>query len=206
MSVDRRGRDDVVWASRKRGRAARGAVAAAALAAVVGSTLLATPAVAANSDIGYPTFAGSPTPVPATGVEYQPGGQLQAIFDADAASGAGASTENDFWIDEMLARTGTAGSHGDNNQWLFTRGRAVFMKEHAPGTLGFGGQLAYWESIDGRAGYTITAQVGGAEVALTEDTAQRKQTPSYWRSVFTARRGRARGRADEVHHRRRTCS
>ena len=158
-------------------------MAAAALAAVVGSTLLATPAVAANSDIGYPTFAGSPTPVPATGVEYQPGGQLQAIFDADAAAGAGASTENDFWIDEMLARTGTAGSHGDNNQWLFTRGRAAFMKEHAPGTLGFGGQLAYWESIDGRAGYTITAQVGGADVALTEDTAQRKQTPSYWRSV-----------------------
>jgi hypothetical protein len=175
--------DDVVWASKRRGRGARGALAAAAIAAVVGSTLLATPAVADNSDIGYPTFAGSPNPVPDTGVEYTPGGQLQAIFDADAAAGAGTSTENDFWIDEMLARTGTAGSFDDNNQWLFTRGRAAFMKEHSPGVLGFGGQLAYWESIDGRGGYTITAQVGGADVALTEDTTLRKQTPSYWRSV-----------------------
>ena len=161
----------------------RGALAATAIAAIVGSTLLATPAVAANSDIGYPAFSGSPTPVPATGVDYTPAGQLQAIFDADVAAGAGSSPENDFWFDEMLARTGTAGSFDDNNQWLFTRGRAAFMKEHAPGALGFGGQLAYWESIDGRSGYTITARVGGADVALTEDTAQRKQTPSYWRSV-----------------------
>ena len=176
--------DDVVWASRERGRgASRGALAAAAIAAIVGSTLLATPAVAANSDIGYPTFSGSETPVPATGVEYTPAGQLQSIFDADLAGGAGSSPENDFWFDEMLARTGTAGSFDDDNQWLFTRGRAAFMKEHTPGALGFGGQLAYWESIDGRSGYTITARVGGADVALTEDTAQRKQTPSYWRSV-----------------------
>ena len=79
----------MVWESRRRGRASRGALAAAAIAAVVGSALLATPAVAENSDIGYPTFAGSPTPVPSTGVEYQPGGQLQAIFDADAASEPG---------------------------------------------------------------------------------------------------------------------
>ena len=157
--------DDVVWASRERGRgAARGALAAAAIAAVVGSTLLATPAVAANSDIGYPTFSGSPNPVPARASSTSPAGQLQSIFDADAAAGAGSSTENDFWFDEMLARTGTAGSFGDDNQWLFTRGRAAFMKEHTPGALGFGGQLAYWESIDGRIGYTITAQVGGADV------------------------------------------
>ena len=86
-------------------------------------------------------------------------------------------------MDEMLARTGDAGSFGDNNQWLFTRGRAAFMKEHNPAALGFGGQLAYWESIDGRSGYTIVARVGGNEVGLTEDIAQRKQTPSYWRSV-----------------------
>lgn len=175
--------DDVVWATRRRGRGARGALATAAIAAVVGSTLLATPAFAANSDIGYPTFTGSEQPIPDTGVEYTPAGQLQAIFDADLAAGAGMSTETDFWFDEMLARTGTAGSHGDNNQWIFTRGRAAFMKEHSPGSLGFAGQLAYWESIDGRGGYTITALVGGANVALTEDTAQRKQTPSYWRSV-----------------------
>ena len=98
--------DEVVWVSKRRRRGARGALAAAAIAAVVGSTLLATPAVADNSDIGYPSFAGSPTPVPDTGVEYTPAGQLQAIFDADVAAGAGTGTDNDFWIDEMLARTG----------------------------------------------------------------------------------------------------
>lgn len=170
-----------------RRRRARGALAAGTIAAVIGSTLLTTPAAfAANDDIGYPTFTGSETPVPETGVEYAPGGQLQAIFDADVAAGAGVSTDIDFWMDEMLVRTGTAGSHGDNNQWLFTRGRAAFMKEHAPAALGFGGQLAYWESIDGRGGYTISASVGGAPVTFTEDTAQRKQTPSYWRSVHRA--------------------
>ncbi|MCI2956239.1 Ig-like domain-containing protein [Agromyces atrinae] len=174
--------DRVVWATRRSGRRARRIAASVATVAVVGSALMATPAFAANDDIGYPTFTGSSEPVPATGVTYTPGNQLQAIFDADVAAGAGTAT-NDFWVDEMLARYGTTGSHGDNNQWLFTRGRAAFMKEHTPGTLGFGGQLAYWESIDNRGGYTITARIGGADVALTEATSERKQTPSYWRSV-----------------------
>ncbi len=70
--------------------------------------------------------------MPATGVAYTPGNQLQKIFDADVAAGAGTSVDNDFWMDRMLARTGDAGSFGDNNQWLFTRGRAAFMKEHNP--------------------------------------------------------------------------
>ncbi len=162
----------------------RATVAAVGAAAVIGSSLLVTtPAYADNADIGYPTFTGSATPVPSTGVTYTPGNQLQKIYDADIAGGAGVSPAKDFWIDGMLARTGTAGSFDDTNQWLFSRGRAAFMKTHTPGTLGFQGQLAYWESIDNRGGYTITAQVGGSTVALTEDTAQRKQTPSYWRSV-----------------------
>lgn len=159
-------------------------MAALSAAAVMGSCLLVvSPAAADNADIGYPTFTGSPTPVPSTGVTYTPGNQLQSILQADLAAGAGVSPAKDFWMDAMLARTGTAGSFDDNNQWLFSRGRAAFMKTHTPGTLGFQGQLAYWESIDNRGGYTIAAQVGGANVTLTEDTAQRKQTPSYWRSV-----------------------
>ncbi|MGK9220125.1 Ig-like domain-containing protein [Microbacterium barkeri] len=143
----------------------------------------ASPAFAANSDLGYPVFSGSENPVPDTGTGYTVGNQLQAIFDADLAAGAGASTEKDFWIDRMLARTGTAGSFGDENQWLFSRGRAAFMKVHDPAKLGFGGQLAYWEAVDGRDAYTVTASVGGEQITLTEDTAARKQTPSYWRSV-----------------------
>ncbi|MBS1906451.1 MAG: Ig-like domain-containing protein [Actinobacteria bacterium] len=161
----------------------RALIAAIGALAVIGSCAVALPAQAANTDIGYPVFSGSANPVPDTGVAYTPGNQLQAIFDADVAAGAGTSVEKDFWMDRMLVRTGTAGSFDDNNQWLFTRGRAAFMKTHTPGTLGFAGQLAYWEAIDGRDGYTITARVGGADVPLTEDTAQRKQTPSYWRSV-----------------------
>ncbi|KQM39551.1 Ig-like domain-containing protein [Microbacterium sp. Leaf203] len=164
-------------------RVGRSAIATAAIATVLATTFVVAPAHAANTDIGYPTFSGSPTPVPDTGVAYTPGNQLQRIFDADVAAGAGSNASNDFWMDEMLARTGDAGSFGDNNQWLFTRGRAAFMKEHNPSVLGFGGQLAYWESIDGRSGYAITARVAGTEVPLTEDVTQRKQTPSYWRSV-----------------------
>ncbi|MBB2968954.1 OmpL47-type beta-barrel domain-containing protein [Leifsonia aquatica] len=163
----------------------RGLVAAStALALSVAGLLSAPVAQAANSDLGYPTFTGSANPVPDTGVTYDPHNELGAIFDADVAKGAGSDPSKDFWFDTMLARTGTTGSFGDNNQWLFSRGRAVFMKDHDPAVLGFGGQVAYWESIDNRGAYAITANVGGTPVTLTEKTAQRKQTPSYWRSVF----------------------
>ncbi|WP_436534771.1 Ig-like domain-containing protein [Actinoplanes sp. HUAS TT8] len=143
---------------------------------------------APNADTPYPTFKGAADPVPDERTGYHVRNQLQAIFDADVAAGAGSSTDDDFWIDRMLARTGNApgGSNGDANQYLFSRGRAVFMKTHQPGTLGFGGEVAYIETIAGGQGaYTITASTGGTAVTLTEDPAQRKQTPSYWRSVFT---------------------
>ncbi|MFC7533833.1 Ig-like domain-containing protein [Actinoplanes sp. GCM10030250] len=143
---------------------------------------------APNAATPYPVFTGSSDPVPDERTGYHPRNQLQAIFDADQANGAGSSSDQDFWIDRMLARTGNqpGGSNGDANQYLFSRGRAVFMKTHQPATLGFGGEVAYIESIAGGQGaYTITASAGGADITLTEDAAQRKQTPSYWRGVFT---------------------
>ncbi|WP_312034066.1 Ig-like domain-containing protein [Actinoplanes sp. TBRC 11911] len=163
-----------------------------AVAAAVGGLLLtvlvAAPASAApNSDTPYPVFKGAADPVPDERTGYHVRNQLQAIFDADVAAGAGSSSDNDFWFDRMLARTGNqpGGSNGDANQYLFSRGRAVFMKTHQPGTLGFGGEVAYIESIAGGQGaYTITAKVNGGDVTLTEDAAQRKQTPSYFRGVF----------------------
>jgi len=173
----------VVWSAKRNPRRRLGTVAAIGTACMLAPMLAAAPASAANTDIGYPEFSGSDTPVPATSAGYAVDNQLQAIFDADVAAGAGTSTEKDFWFDTMLARTGTAGSFGDENQWLFSRGRAAFMKVHEPAKLGFGGQVAYWESIDGRDGYTITASVGGEKISLAEDTSKRKQTPSYWRSV-----------------------
>jgi hypothetical protein len=161
-------------------------------AAVVVGLLLAAlvqaPAHAApNAATPYPVFTGSADPVPAERTGYHVRNQLQAIFDADLAAGAGRSTDNDFWIDRMLARTGDqpGGDNGDANQYLFSRGRAVFMKTHRPGVLGFGGEVAYIESIAGGQGaYTITVSAGGSDVTLTEDPAQRKQTPSYFRGVF----------------------
>ena len=79
------------------------------------------------------------------------------------------------------------GANGDANQYLFSRGRAVFVKTRQPGVLGFGGEVAYVDTIAGGQGaYTVTASVGGADVTLTEDAVQRKQTPSYWRGVFAS--------------------
>ncbi|MFI5894090.1 OmpL47-type beta-barrel domain-containing protein [Actinoplanes sp. NPDC051513] len=158
--------------------------------AAVLATVLTPPAAAQaapTADTPYPTFKGDADPVPAEGTGYHVRNQLQAIFDADVAAGAGSNSDKDFWFDHMLARTGNqpGGSNGDANQYLFSRGRAVFMKTHSPGVLGFGGEVAYIESIAGGQGaYTITASVNGADVTLTEDAASRKQTPSYFRGVF----------------------
>ncbi|WP_229073301.1 OmpL47-type beta-barrel domain-containing protein [Actinoplanes sp. DH11] len=156
----------------------------AGLVSVPAASALAAP----NAATPYPAFKGDANPVPDERTGYHARNQLQAIFDADVAAGAGSSTDKDFWIDRMLVRTGNTpgGSNGDANQYLFSRGRTVFMKTHQPGTLGFGGEVAYIESIAGGQGaYTVTLSVGGADITLGEDPAQRKQTPSYWRSVFT---------------------
>ncbi len=123
--------------------------------------------------------------MPDTGVTYTPGNQLQRIFDADLAAGAGSSASNDFWMDEMLARTGDAGSFGDNNQWLFTRGRAAFMKEHNPPSSASVDSSPIGNRSTG-APDTPSPPVSAAPMSLTEDVTQRKQTPSYWRSVHRA--------------------
>ncbi|GIF23773.1 hypothetical protein BJ973_004384 [Actinoplanes tereljensis] len=159
------------------------------IVATVLATFLLPPAAhaAPTADTPYPTFKGDTDPVPAEGTGYHVRNQLQAIFDADVAAGAGSGTDKDFWFDKLLARTGNlpGGSNGDANQYLFSRGKAVFMKTHSPGVLGFGGEVAYIESISGGQGaYTVTASINGTDVTLTEDTASRKQTPSYFRGVF----------------------
>ncbi|WP_165358470.1 Ig-like domain-containing protein [Haloactinopolyspora alba] len=138
----------------------------------------AAPAPADNSAIGYPTYTGSDTPVPDLPTDFTVNGTMREMYQADLASGDGTS----FWMDRMLARHG-ADPSGD---WLFTRGRAVFMKEHDASELGFGGDVAYWESIDGRDAYTVELAVDGTTVTLNEDVDARLQTPSYWRSEFTA--------------------
>src|SRR4051812_12563286 len=122
-------------------------LALALTAVLVGSTLVvATPARAAQT-IGYPTFTGPAVPAPP--VAMSTGNTMQAIYDAEAGG-------TDFWMDRLLARPGNAPA----GTWLMSRGRAVFMKTHPPSVLGFGGTVAYWESISDQAAFTVTAGSG----------------------------------------------
>jgi hypothetical protein len=133
------------------------------------AALLAAPPAYAAQTIGYPTFSGPAVPAPPVG--YTTGNMMQSIYDAEASG-------TDFWMDRLLSRSGNdpAGS------WLMSRGRALFMKTHTPGTLGFAGQVAYWESIDNRSAYTIAVTPG----TFTEQVNSRRQAPSHWKSVHTS--------------------
>ena len=142
----------------------------ATIVALCAAALVAAPAPAAtgsNDAIGYPTFAGSDDPVPREPAKYRTEGMMRAIYDAEKHG-------TDFWMDRLLARRGDDPA-GD---WLLTRGRALFMKTHDPETIGFGGQVAYWESIDNRDAYEI--ELGDLEEVVDE----RLQTPSYFRGTY----------------------
>ena len=160
-------------------------VSALALAALVPPGAAAVPGdEVPQTTIGYPAFKGSATPVPETGVAYAPGSYLSKVFATDVAAGAGTTPGNDFWIDRMLARTGPM-YDATENLVAFTRGRAVFMKTHTPTGLGWRGDTAYGETTGKGDAFAYTVQVDGANVTMTEQSAQRRQTPSYFSSVFT---------------------
>ncbi|MBB5874032.1 hypothetical protein F4553_007466 [Allocatelliglobosispora scoriae] len=127
-----------------------------------------SPALAAQT-IGFPTFSGPA--IPAAPVGYTAGNMMQTIYNAEVGG-------TDFWMDRLLARPG----NDPAGTWLMTRGRALFMKEHTPGTLGFGGKAAYWESISDASAYTVAVTPG----TFTEQVGSRLQTPSYWKSVHTS--------------------
>ncbi|MEU4217607.1 discoidin domain-containing protein [Actinoplanes sp. NPDC026623] len=145
------------------------AYALTALLVTAGLNVTVAPAAHAAQTIGYPTFTGGSIPAPPVG--YSTGDTMQAIYDAE-------SSGTDFWMDRLLARTGSdpAGT------LLMTRGRGAFMYTHDPAVIGFGGNAAYWDNISSENAYAITASPG----TFTEQTAQRKQTPSHWRSVHTS--------------------
>ncbi|HMR49802.1 MAG TPA: Ig-like domain-containing protein [Arachnia sp.] len=170
-----------------------GAAVAATLAASLFLSPLCTPRAAADddapgkpqSDLGYPVFTGSTKPVPDTGVTYDATrGYLPMVYAKDLADGAGSSVDKDFWMDRMLARTGAL--YDDNEKKVaFTRGRALYMKVHNPAIPGWAGQTSYWETTDKGDGYVLSLYEGDNKIALTEDVARRKQTPSYYHQVFT---------------------
>jgi len=141
---------------------------ASALSTVLVLVVPPPSAAQAVQTIGYPTFGGPAIPAPPVGLST--GNTLQAIFDAESAG-------TDYWMDRLLARPG----NDPAGTWLMTRGRGLFMKTHTPGTLGFAGQVAYWESINDQSAFTVTASPG----TFTEQVAQRWQAPSYFRSVHT---------------------
>ncbi len=129
---------------------------------------------APTNNPGDPTYSGSANPVPPEGVAHDPStSTMQAIYDKDIANGG-----TSFWFDRILARPFLTNSDSS----LFTRGRALYMYTHRAGTLGFSGGYAYRERPTGSSQdlYTITAP----GVALTEDTAQRVNYPSYFTSVY----------------------
>ncbi|MDX3131593.1 hypothetical protein PV367_17785 [Streptomyces europaeiscabiei] len=132
-------------------------------------SVVAAPPAAAAQTIGFPTFGGPAIPAPP--VAHTPGDMMKAIYD-------GESSGTDFWMDRLLARSG----NDPAGPWLMSRGRALFMKEHNPAQLGFGGKAAYWESINDSSAYTVALTPG----TFTEQVAQRRQTPSHWKSVHTS--------------------
>ena len=135
-----------------------------------------TPGIPAAVDPGTPTFAGSANPIPAEPASFDPTrNMLQAIFDADVAAGG-----TSYWFDRILARPFLSG----DSTSLYTRGRALYMYTHTPGTLGFAGGYAYRERPTGASQNLYTLAISGA--TLAETTSQRVQFPSYYQSVFTA--------------------
>ncbi|MFI7705865.1 Ig-like domain-containing protein [Nonomuraea sp. NPDC049480] len=128
------------------------------------ASLAALPApAAAVDDVGMPVFTGG-DPVPDEPVGYHPRKMMEEIYKKEKGG-------DSYWIDRMLARPGDDPA----GPWLMTRGRALFMKEHDPRKIGFGGFVAYWESIDNRDAYTISF---GTDLA--EDVSKRLQMPSHW--------------------------
>src|SRR4051812_31994430 len=119
----------------------------ALLAAVVAALWAAparadyTPGIPPAVDPGTPVFAGLADPVPAEPAALTPGkSRLEAIYEADLAAGG-----TSFWMDRVLERPFLS----NQDSYLYTRGRALYMYTHTAGTLGFAGGYAYRERPTG---------------------------------------------------------
>src|SRR4051794_30108360 len=135
-----------------------------------------TPGIPPAVDPGTPVFAGLADPVPAEPAALTPGkSRLEAIYEADLAAGG-----TSFWIDRLLERPFLS----NQDSYLYTRGRALYMYTHTAGTLGFAGGYAYRERPTGANQSLFTVAISGA--TLSEVTAQRRQYPSHWASTHAA--------------------
>jgi hypothetical protein len=158
-------------------------ILASLLAVVVVLALASVPGLARYEpglppevDPGTPVFAGAQSPVPAEPVAFDPGrSRLKAMYEADLAAGG-----TSFWFDRVLERPFLS----NEDSYLYTRGRSLYMYTHNPGPLGFAGGYAYRERPTGANQNLYTIAVSDA--TLAEDTAARRQYPSHWSSVHTA--------------------
>jgi hypothetical protein len=150
----------------------RPAIAAVTALITAGALLVVGAPARGAQTIGYPTFSGPAIPAPPAA--FSTGNTMQAIYDAESAG-------TDFWMDRLLARPGSDPSDADGGI-LMTRGRAVFMKVHTPSVIGFGGRVAYFESISNSNAFSVAITPG----TFTEQVGQRWQAPSHWRSVHTS--------------------
>ena len=151
-------------------------------ALVIGGTAATTaaadykPGVPPKVDPTRPTFAGDANPVPAEPSSPLPDrSTLERIFEADVAAGG-----TSYWFDRVLERPFLS----NNDSYLYTRGRALYMFTHQAGTLGFANGWAYRERPTGanQAMYTVAI----SDATLSEVTAERRQYPSHWSSAHTA--------------------
>ncbi len=154
------------------------ALAAMAVAAAAAAPARADykPGIPPAVDPGTPVFTGSEQPVPVEPAGFDPGkSRLEAIYQADLAAGG-----TSFWMDRVLERPFLS----NQDSYLYTRGRALYMYTHNAGVLGFGNGYAYRERPTGANQTLYSITIGG--VAFTETTAERRQYPSHWRSTHTA--------------------
>jgi hypothetical protein len=134
------------------------------------------PGVPPAVDPGTPVFAGAENPMPPEPVPFDPTrNMLGRVFDADVAGGA-----TSYWFDRVLARPFLS----NQDSYLYTRGRALYMYTHNAAPLGFAGGFAYRErpTDANQSLYTVAV----SDATLTESTSERTQYPSHWSSVHTA--------------------
>ncbi len=133
------------------------------------------PGMPPDIDPGTPSYGGSPAPVPPEPGTADPArSRLKTIYDADVEAGGS------YWFDRVLERPFLS----NQDSYLYTRGRALYMYTHQRSLLGFGGGFAYRERPTTNNQNLFTVAVEGA--TLDEATAERRQYPSHWASVHTA--------------------
>ena len=111
----------------------------------------------------------------------------ERIFDADVAAGG-----TSYWFDRVLERPFL--SNGDS--YLYTRGRALYMYTHQPGTLGFAGGYAYRERPTGAQRRPLHGRDLRRDAGRDDRRAHAVPEPLGER----AHRDRPERRRDEVHH------